>query len=842
MRILPLQKLFSLLVMMCATAIVFAQPANDDCSTPTFMILGADAASCVPVQGDTRGTVDATTVMDAPTVCSGSWFTDDVWFSFETGATPPANGVTVEVRLDPGSGTELIEQGMAIYVDCDATTNPLDCFSDVPGRRTIDFPPTCLEPNSTYLVRVWSAPDPRTNEGTFSICAYETPEDTTGGGGPNEPTARVIYEETFDEGFGDWTPVSETQQLNLITGDTVDTDWIWSETGCVNDFGGGVNCHVVPGFECQLVGVVGIPGGFYQTKFTGIPNNAGPDPTNTNPPYDPIFSYIVSPPIDLSKEDCVNLTWIESARYLNGGTLTNLGGFVQYSLDDGETWINPTTSIGTADITENYGGEYVVNGAPTNALQRSIPLIGAEGNTNVRIRFGFDGDFYFWIVDDIRLVEGSAADGVAQSNFFARSHTNPMSIHMVDSYDFLIDIANLSCQNLTNASVNVTVTNDAGEELHNINLDYGTIQADSLAENQAFNQPFTPPAVAGDYTNTYTLIADVDNDPSNNVRTFTTTVVDEMVFRKEDGNPNGVIAPNQTAGVFWEDGEAFTWEMGNIFYAPSGTTVDGDQLEFTQVSFQLGNPTVIIGDLLRIWLYEITDNDFDNIISKDDASELTRLGISEYTVTGTENGIITVDLESFTGQPLTIEPNTHYMATVETTTEVVRDAAMSIADDDTYDYSAAIFTAQQLGQATQNLDDMRYAHSFGISKENFFRIGPGNTGDLTTGNFPQNFTPVIRLGFDLLSTSTVEINNDIKVALSPNPTASDLTLNLSIEEPTDMEVSIVDLAGKVISTRSLSGVTELKEEFNVSNLSNGVYFVHINTKDGVRTEKFVISK
>ena len=176
---------------------------------------------------------------------------------------------------------------------------------------------------------------------------------------------------------------------------------------------------------------------------------------------------------------------------------------------------------------------------------------------------------------------------------------------MVDSYDFLIDIANLSCQNLTNASVNVTVTNDAGEELHNVNLDYGTIQADSLAENQAFNQPFTPPAVAGDYTNTYTLIADVDNDPSNNVRTFTTTVVDEMVFRKEDGNPNGVIAPNQTAGVFWEDGEAFTWEMGNIFYAPSGTTVDGDQLEFTQVSFQLGNPTVIIGDLLRIWLYEI---------------------------------------------------------------------------------------------------------------------------------------------------------------------------------------------------------------------------------------------
>ena len=87
-----------------------------------------------------------------------------------------------------------------------------------------------------------------------------------------------------------------------------------------------------------------------------------------------------------------------------------------------------------------------------------------------------------------------------------------------------------------------------------------------------------------------------------------------------------------------------------------------------------------------------------------------------------------------------------------------------------------------------------------------------------------------------------DINKDIKIAVSPNPTASDLTLNLSIEEATDMEVSIIDLAGRVISSRSLSGVTELKEEFNVSILANGVYMIHISTKNGVQTQKFVVSK
>ena len=304
-----------------------------------------------------------------------------------------------------------------------------------------------------------------------------------------------------------------------------------------------------------------------------------------------------------------------------------------------------------------------------------------------------------------------------------------------------------------------------------------------------------------------------------------------------------MLAPNQTADVFWAEGEAFAWEMGNIFYAPNDEAANGDLMRFNEVSFQIGNPTVILGDLLRVWLYEITDNDFDNIISKDDGSELTRLGISEYTVTGTENGMITVELESFTGDELFIRAGTHYMATIESTTEVVRDEAMSISDDDTYDYSAAIFLAQQTGFATGNLADMRYAHSFAISKENYFRIGPGFSGDITTGNFGQNSTPVIRLGFELVPTNaTVEINNAVKVAITPNPTASDLRVNLSVEEATDMEVSIIDLAGRVISVRSLSNVTELTEDFNVSNLANGVYMVHINTKDGVRTEKFVVSK
>ncbi len=844
MRILPLQKLFSLLVLLCTSALVFAQPANDDCSTPTIMILGADSLSCIPVPGDTRGTVDATLV-PAPAVCSGTWFTDDVWFSFTTDDNPPTDGVTVEVRLDPSSGTELMEQGMAIYQSCDLDEIALACFSDAPGVRTIQFPPTCIAANSTYIVRVWSAPLATDNSGTFSICAYASPPPAGEPGEPMDPPARIIYEETFDEGFNDWTPVSETSTENCITGDTVETAWVWSNNGCVLDFGGGANCQTVTGLECQEVGVIGMQGGWYQTNLTGDVTKAG---NNGAPPYDNILSYVVSPPIDLSKEDCVNLTWVESARYLNGGGLSNLGGFVQYSLDDGATWVNPSMAINTADITENYGGEYVVNGAPTNALQRSIPLLGAQGNTNVRIRFGFNGDFYFWIIDDIRLVEGTAADAVAQNNFFARATINPQSVHMVDCYDFLIDIANLACEDLTNLNANMTITNAAGDEVHNVDLPYGTVQSDSLAENQSFLQEFCPEPIVADYTATYTVSADRDDDLSNNVRTFPFSVVDEMQFRKEDGTATGQINPNTTAGVFWgttgdtAPTEPFKWEVGNMFFAPRNTAVTGEPLAFNEISFQLANATDIIGDFLVISLYSVNDADQDNLVSKEaGTTELTRLAIGEYTVTGAENGLITVPIAAF-GNPslLEMQANTHYLASVENTTDAIRAAAMSITNDVSYDYSAALFNTQQ--NFGGDLTQLRYGNAFGISKENFLRIGPGFTGDLTSGNFAAINTPVIRLGFEAITTSTVEINKNIEIAVSPNPTAADITVNLSVAQPTDMEVSIVDLAGRIISSKSFNAVTELREDFNLNALSNGVYFVHINTVDGVQTKKFVVSK
>ena len=834
MRILPLQKLLSLIVMLCATVIAFAQPANDDCSTPTLLVLGADAASCTPVIGDTRGTVDATLVT-GPLVCSGTWFTDDVWFSFDIGAEIPPLGVTVEVRVDLNVATDFAENGMGIYeASCDATNEPIGCYSNQPGRRTIELPPSCLTENSSYLVRVWSAGSATDDAGTFAICAYETTP---------EASDVIIYEEKFSEGLNDWTVVAETT-VGDPTGELTD-DWIWLEDDCIPGDqtvwnGGFPACLVQTEVSCppEPLGAVGMPASWYEHSRT--------NDTGAAAGVQQIISYLVSPSIDLSEQTCVNLQWLELHRGFLGSGLSRTGPIVEYSLDGGDTWLPPTTSVFNGqDVSSNYGADYQVNvGEPTT--QRQIPLIGAEGNADVRIRFGWVGSYYYWVVDNIRIVEGTTSDIIAQPNFFARSHINPMSVHQTDSFDFLIDVANLACEDQTNVNMNVTAVNSAGEVVHDVDLFYGDIMSDSIAENQPFLQPFTPPAVPDTYTITYTATSDDDDDLSNNVRSFPLEVNEETVFRKENGVATGFIAPNPAA--FWVDGEPLAWEMGNMFYAPNSTSVEGRQLRFNEVSFALDNPEDLVGELLRVWVYRISDNDFDRIVDKEDDSEFTRLGISEYTVTGMEDDFITVEIFPFSGDTTELEivAGTHYMAAIESTTEVANEISMQIADSEAYDYLAAIFNARE--NSGGELSANRYAHGFAISKENYLRIGPTTSppGDFSTGNFSEASTPLIRLGYEAIGEeviiSTVDVNENIDIQLAPNPASSNITVDLSINDATDMEVSIVNLSGQVLLTKSFDQVTELRENFDTSNLASGIYMIHINTEDGVQTKKFVVSQ
>ena len=147
-----------------ATNVMFAQPANDDCGGAVSLTIAADEASAIPVSGTTIGATGSGAATNSPiNVCSGSWFGDDVWYSFTTGATVPADGYTI--KLTNGSVTTF---GMAIYTGCGTGDVPFYCFSDNSGLRK-EAVIKGMTANTTYSIRVWSGGSPTANSGTFQL-------------------------------------------------------------------------------------------------------------------------------------------------------------------------------------------------------------------------------------------------------------------------------------------------------------------------------------------------------------------------------------------------------------------------------------------------------------------------------------------------------------------------------------------------------------------------------------------------------------------------------------------------------------------------------------------------
>ncbi len=808
-----------------------AQPSNDDCSSATPLLIAIDSASCVPIIGDTRNTQNAIDI-EGPEVCSGSWYSDDVWYSIEIGNELPPNGVTIEVRLDPDSGTELTEHGLALYFnDCSSTSEPIDCFSDDPGRRIIKLFASCTEPNSIYLIRLWSAPELTTNSGTFSICAYATPPDIP----DNEPMPRVIYEENFDTGLNGWTNMPLTEFFCLMAQEYLPADWIWSETGCIPNPFGGKHCIQRPGDICQESGIVGFPSGWYV-------NNKNPNALSI-PPYPKMEAYLVSPSIDLSNEACVNLSWTELFRGLHGSDISHLGPTVEYSIDGGQNWIPPSPRINSIDVSINYGGRYIING-PERVAPRSIPLYGAEGNPDVKIRFGFKGDYYAWLIDEVKIIEASTLNLTSDETLISQATIIPMSIYQIDPINFHNNVTNSGCEIQTNVGIKIEGTNSNGSEILSESVAIDDLNADERTGNQYLIPPFIPEPEVNSYTFTYTTFSDEDNEPDDDTASFKVDLVDEMEFRKENGEVTGIIGIPGAGD--WLSEPIGEWELGNIFFAPNANTITGTPLRFNKISFKLFEPSNFINDTLQIRLYKIQDLNLDSILYKDDKSEITLLSETPYIVSGNETNLVTVSLNPLQGDDnnLNIEANTNYMASIKSKYflgDMFGPGFTQIACNNQIDYSLTNSVARE--NANGDPSKMRYTFGYSIGNQTSFRIIPIPVIGYNEKVFGENNVPIIRLGYEEIgSSSTSKIDQNTNLSISPNPAQSEISVEVLSNNATDMEVSILSITGQNILTKNYSNLENLKESFDISTLANGIYMLHVQTKDGIQTKKFVVSR
>lgn len=77
----------------------------------------------------------------------------------------------------------------------------------------------------------------------------------------------------------------------------------------------------------------------------------------------------------------------------------------------------------------------------------------------------------------------------------------------------------------------------------------------------------------------------------------------------------------------------------------------------------------------------------------------------------------------------------------------------------------------------------------------------------------------------------------------PNPVRKNMTLEFSLEEATDMTISIVNALGQTVQNIANRNFTrENTLNINTSNLTSGVYFINAIGNDGIVTKRFVVEQ
>ncbi len=606
----------------------------------------------------------------------------------------------------------------------------------------------------------------------------------------------------FDGGLNGWSAV--TLECNGVPSEA--STWIYepdgvSEGGLGNGLSSGPSfCNGAMAFNSDFLD----NGGNVETDANGqiisIDEGSGACPA-------PQIGELISPIIDISGSDVagVSVEFFQSLRQFQSRFL------IEYSIDGGENYV----------VAAEINTEVVAN-AVSEAPKQTIPLPGAAGSSKLRVKFTIFGNYYYWVVDDVKIIAREANNLRVNENFFATAPNVRVPRSQVDAIHFLADIQNIGAATQENTTLNMTVTNDAtGEVVYNDDLAYGSITADSLAENKLFESTFTPDDVVANYTGIYTVSSDTgeDFDPSDNTRTINFSVTEDE-FANEDGTNLGSFGiPAESIS------QTPTISVGNYFYLPNGSG-----WKVKNFGIGIANANEVGGLEVGIRMFKWTDIDADS----DDSdfpeaapNEREFIGFADYEILGNELGtdvniIESADIFNQDGDesPILLEDDGHYLVMMTMDSEVRFSATPDLYNS----YLAMNLATTQAGRP-------RYWSFFGNSSDIFETVYDANV----------SVTPLVRMYIEPEDASAVvELSADNLVTVGPNPAKEFVNINMEFTQSfDDVNVMITDAAGRVVLMNDLQNIKNHQMQVDVSNLMAGIFLVNINTPEGVRTEKFI---
>lgn len=605
----------------------------------------------------------------------------------------------------------------------------------------------------------------------------------------------VIWEDQFDGGFGDWT-------VNNIScaGNPIDTFelWRWSAFGNTTGSSCGDNTIISPSV-CNGAAV------FASDAYDNLPGadcgtGGGPCPAVQ-------IGELISPPIDLSNSTAagVSLRFYQTVRQFQSTF------FVGYSIDGGVTW----------DSTE-INQDIPLNETNDDTPVIKIPLVGAVGQPDVRVKFRYEANYYYWIIDDVQIVEQEANNLRVNENFYATPANAMTPLSQVEPVVFLADIENVGAVDQSDVILNMSITDQDNNEVFSADNDYGTVEANTIVENVLFEDTYTPDA-EGLFNGTYSISSDAeDDDPSNNTQAFE-FMVSDTVFAKEFGATRTIVP----AASNYDDGAPFSYAYGNHFYIAKGTDENGNPYVAPSMSFALQGTPESAGSEVVIILYKWEDTDPEATTPEAEPEEREFVNFTTYLIQGdeVETDIITLP---FDDGPSVLEEGAHYLLMVEyLATEQIN---VVLGASDAIDYSATVFASNLAGTP-------RFGSFLGLPADgDLFGI------DYSSLGYGRDLVPVVRLNVTpsvLDGTNDQVLKNEFK--LFPNPASDQISVQMNLKELAQIAtVRIYDIAGRQIMQQTYDNIQKERLTYNLNNFAPGTYEIQVVTDRGIGTKLFVV--
>ncbi len=510
---------------------------------------------------------------------------------------------------------------------------------------------------------------------------------------------------------------------------------------------------------------------------------------------------LTSPMIDCTGRSTVAISYWSYMRCFTGATS------VEVSNDGGGTWNIASNIPDCSSDAVNEG--FILNISEFAADQDSV-----------MIRFVWSGSYYFWMIDDVALIElpETNLSLVLDDLFYTPANAQaPACSWEIDTFFYSAAIQNLGGTDQGGTYRVQVVNNATGDVMRTDSVEFDPIVAgaiDTITITTGWAPTGFDPGVYEIVHNVVTPSADAN--PNDNSST--------QIFQVTDGDtPEGVL---QFAKENDADGAIGTWPDGGFYAIGVNYTLGStcaELYEISNITYGVGrvaaDPNPVAGRLFDIYLWELNTGtfggDFDiSTLYSDSALDFLHPSM---TFIGTTSGSVPA------GGDLVPYPRSE-MAWLN-----------SDGDDESPILEAG--KSYALFMHWGGSGDTSPLHLFTTEHQanEFLFFSGGWFGGFTGGPA----SPILRMNLALAVTTDDVALEETAFVVYPNPTTDIIKAEIELSEASNATVTVATIDGKVIANKHFSKITNEVTSFDVSSYSPGTYLIRIATEAGTKTHKFV---